>query len=242
MSSRKTLLVVSGSLFALVAMGLLIAGGVLLGISGTQQDPDGFLTSPTFELSTDTHALTSEQLDLGAIRNDWLPASWLATIKINALPLGDGPVFVGIAEETDIDAYMADVAYSEVMWNSDDDPVYHPREGRNAPGLPSEQSFWVASAEGVGPQSVLWDIEPGQWTVLIMNADAAPDVSVDVSAGVTTPWVVVLAVALLIGGLLCLVTGAVLLVFGVRRRRVMQEDATAPVVPDTPTVSTGANQ
>jgi len=241
MSSRKTLLVVSGSLVALVAVGLLIAGGVL-GISGTRSDSDGFLTSRTFELSTDTHAFTSEQLDLGAIRNDWLPASWLATIKVNALPLVDGPVFVGIAEETDIDAYLADVAYSEVMWNSDDDPVYHPREGRNAPGLPSEQSFWVASAEGVGPQSVLWDIEPGQWTVLIMNADAAPDVSVDVSAGVRTPWLVIVAVALLIGGLLCLVTGGVLMVFGIRRRGVMQEDMTAPVVPDAPTMSTEANQ
>ena len=65
MSSRKTVLVVTGSLFALVAMGLLIAGGVLTGISETRSDPDGYWTSPTFELSTDTHALTSEQLDLG---------------------------------------------------------------------------------------------------------------------------------------------------------------------------------
>ena len=242
MSSRKTLLVVAGSLFALVAVGLLTAGAVLLGISETRSDPDGFLASPTHELSTDTHALTSEQLDLGAVRNDWLPASWLATIRINALPLGDRAVFVGIAEKTDIDAYMADASYSEVTWNSGDDPVFHPREGRNAPGLPSEQSFWVASAEGFGPQSVLWDIEPGQWTVLIMNADAAPDVSVDASAGVRTPWLVIVAVALLIAGLLCLVAGVVLLVFGVRSRRVMQEDAKTRIVPDTPTASTGANQ
>jgi hypothetical protein len=87
MNWRKTVLVVTGSLFALVAMGLLIAGGVLMGISETRSDPDGYLTSPTFELSTDTHALTSEQLDLGAVRNDWLPASWLATVKVSAASL-----------------------------------------------------------------------------------------------------------------------------------------------------------
>ena len=242
MSSRKTVLVVTGSLFALVAMGLLIAGGVLTGISETRSDPDGYWTSPTFELSTDTHALTSEQLDLGVVRNDWLPASWLATVKVSAASLGDVPVFVGIAAEAEIDAYLADVAHSEVTWNSDDDPVYLSREGENAPGVPAEQDFWMTSSEGLDPQSIVWDVEPGRWTVLIMNADAASDVSVDVSAGVRTPWVVVLAVVLLIGGLLCLVTGAVLLVFGVRRRRVMQEDATGPLVPDTPTVSTGPNQ
>lgn len=241
MSSKNTKLVF-GSILALFALGLLIAGGALFGISGAWSDPEGYLTTPTFKLSTDTHALTSEQLDLGAVRNDWLPASWLATIKISALPLGDGPVFVGIAEETDIDAYLADVAHSEVVWNSDDDPVYHPREGRSAPALPSEQSFWVASAEGVGRQSVLWNIEPGRWTVLVMNADAAPDVSVDVSTGVRTPWLMIVAVGLLIGGLLCLATGTVLLVFGVKRGRITQENATAPRVSEPPTVSTEANR
>lgn len=242
MSSRKTLLVVSGSLFAVVAMVLLTAGGALIGISGVRTDPDGYLTSPTIELSTDTHALTSEQLDLGAIRNDWLPASWLATIRVSALPLGDMPVFVGIAAESDIDAYLADVAFSEVLWNSDEDPVYLPRDGRNAPGLPSEQDFWVASSEGVGSQSVVWDVEPGRWTVLIMNADAAPDLSVDVSAGVRTPWLGIVAVAFLVGGILGLAAGAVLLFFGLRRRPAIQDEATAPVASDTPTMSAGGNE
>jgi hypothetical protein len=221
---------------------MLTAGGVLLGISGTRTDPDGYLTSPTIELSTDTHALTSEQLDLGAIRNDWLPASWLATVRVSALPLGDGPVFVGIAEGPDINAYLADVAYSEVMWNSEENPVYLPREGRNAPGLPSEQDFWVASSEGVGPQSVVWDVEPGRWTVLIMNADAAPGLSVDVSAGVRTPWFVIVAVAFLVGGILGLAVGAVLMFFGLRHRPAIQEEATASVASDMPTVAAGANE
>jgi len=232
MSSRKTGLVVTGSLFALVALGLLVAGGVLFGISATRSDPDGYLISSNFELSTDSHALTSEQLDLGAIRNDWLPASWLATVRVSALPLGDGPVFVGIAEEADIGAYMANVAHSEVMWNSDDDPTYIPREGQKAPGLPSEQDFWAASAEGTDRQSVHWDVEEGQWTVLIMNADATPDVSVDVSAAVKTPWLMIVAVALLVGGILCLVTGAVLVFSGTRRRKAIQAEVTSPVPTD----------
>jgi hypothetical protein len=242
MSSRKTVLVVTGSLFALVAMGLLIAGGVLTGISETRSDPDGYWTSPTFELSTDTHALTSEQLDLGVVRNDWLPASWLATVKVSAASLGDVPVFVGIAAEAEVDAYLADVAHSEVTWNSDDDPVYLSREGENAPGVPAEQDFWMTSSEGLDPQSIVWDVEPGRWTVLIMNADATREVTVDVSAGVRTPWLIIVAVGLLGAGTLCLVTGSVLIVFGLRRRPATQQGAPTPGTSEEPTVTARAKE
>jgi hypothetical protein len=128
------------------------------------------------------------------------------------------------------------------MWDAADDPVYLHRQGGNAPGVPSEQDFWEASSEGVDSQSVVWDVEPGRWTVLIMNADAAPDVSVDVSAGVRTPWLGIVAVAFLVGGILGLLTGAVLMFFGLRPRPAIQEEATAPIASDTPTVSAGANE
>jgi hypothetical protein len=219
MSRTKTLLVVFGSLFGLLALGLMVAAGVLMWTSGTERNEDGFLTSSTVELSTDHYALTSEQLDLGALRNDWLPAAWLATVQVNALPLDGGPVFVGIAANDDISGYLEDVAYTEVVWNSENDPDYRPRAGSRAPGVPSEQDFWVASAEGIGAQDVHWDIEPGRWTVVIMNSDAEPGVHVDVAAGVRTPWLMVLAVGLLIGGLLCLAVGAVMVALGLRRPR-----------------------
>lgn len=242
MSSRKTVLVVTGSLFAFVAMGLLIAGGVLIGISETRSDPDGYLTSPTFELSTDTHALTSEQLDLRVVRNEWLPASWLATVKLSAASPGDVPVFVGIGPVAEVDAYLEGVAHSEVTWNSNDDPVYLPREGENAPGVPAKQDFWITSSEGLDPQSIVWDVEPGQWTVLIMNADATPDVTVDVSAGVRTPWLIIVAVGLLGAGTLCLVTGSVLMFFGLRHRAATQQRAPNPGTSEEPTVSAGTNE
>lgn len=109
----------------------------------------------TFELSTDTHALTSEQVDLGVARNDWLRASWLATVEVSAMPTGDMPVCVGIAEETDIDVYLADVAQGEVTWNSDDDPVHLSCEDENAPGVPAEQDFWMTSSEGRTPWLII---------------------------------------------------------------------------------------
>jgi hypothetical protein len=151
-------------------------------------------------------------------------------------------VFVGIATETDIDAYLADVAHSEVTWDSDDDPVHLPQEGRNEPGLPAEQDFWMTSSEGLEPQSIVWDVEPGQWTVLIMNADATPDVTVDVSAGVRTPWLIIVAVGLFGAGTLCLVTGSLLMFVGLRRRPATQQGAPTPGRSEEPTVSAGAKE
>jgi hypothetical protein len=68
-----------------------------------------------------------------------------------------------------------------------------------------------------------------------------PDVSVDVSAAVRTPRLVIVAVALLVGGILYLVTGAVMF-SGLRRRLAVPPEATAQVSSDTPNVSAGANE
>jgi hypothetical protein len=78
---------------------------------------------------------------LGGIRSDW-------AVRVTALPLGDVPVFVGIAEKSDIDAYLEGVAYSDVTWNFGDYPIYPPLTGQTDRGLPSEQmSGWPRPRE-----------------------------------------------------------------------------------------------
>jgi hypothetical protein len=248
MSSRKTVLGVFGSLFALAAIGLLVAGGVVIWATGTHRTAEGFITSSTSDVSTDSYALTSTQLDLGAIRNDWLPASWLATVQVTASPRGDLPVFVGIGPADDVADYLDDVAHDEITRISDGwwsvgavgDVTYQRHEGAAMPELPSDQELWVASNEGLGSQTLVWDIEPGQWTVLIMNADATPDVAVDVSAGARTPWLALAIAILLIGGLFCAAVGAVMLIFAFRRPAIVSREGAERVVPPMVTVPTGS--
>ena len=240
MSTRKTVLGVFGSLFALAAIGLLVAGGVVIWTTGTHRTAEGFITTSTGDMSTDSYALTSTQLDLGAIRNDWLPASWLATIQVTASPRGDLPVFVGIGPADDVADYLDDVAHDEITRISDGDVTYLRHEGAAMPELPSDQELWVASSEGLGSQTLVWDIEPGQWTVLIMNADATADIAVDVSAGARTPWLSFAIVILLIGGLICAAVGAVMLVFAFRRPAIVGPEGAERVVPPMATVPTGS--
>jgi hypothetical protein len=234
MSSRKTVLAVVGSLFALVALGLLIAGAVVISAPATHRTSEGFIVSAATDVSTDGYALTSSQLDLGSIRNDWLPVNLLATIQVTASSRGDAPVFVGIGPTEDVADYLEGVPHDEITRVTDHDVTYLSHEGEAAPALPSEQELWIASSEGTGSQSLVWDIEPGQWTVLIMNADASPDVAVDLSAGARTPWLGVAIAILFIGGLFCAAVGAVVLFFAFRRPPTVHIEDALPAAQTTP--------
>ena len=112
-------------------------------------------------------------------------------------------MFVGIGPESDVDSYLEGVGVAEIT-EIELDTHYLTNaaiQREITPAPPSEQTFWVAAAEGHGAQSVVWDLEPGQWKVVIMNADATPDVAVEVFAGARTAWFTFSIIALLAGGL-----------------------------------------
>ena len=41
---------------------------------------------------------------------------------------------------------------------------------------PATQRFWDASVQGDGAQALAWDVEDGDWSVVVMNADGSPGV------------------------------------------------------------------
>jgi hypothetical protein len=229
MRSGKLMLGVLGGVLGLVAIALLAGGGALVWALGTHQSADGFLMSSTEEVATDTYGLTSSQLDLGALRTEWVPTSWLATVQVNAASTGDPPLFLGIGPESDVRAYLEDVAHAEVTKFSEREVTYRHNEGDAVPALPSGQDFWVVSTEGSGTESISWDIEPGDWRMVIMNADASPEVAVDVSLGVKTPWLAVLMVGLLVAGVALAVLAVVMMFFGFRAPRAAPTEVATPV-------------
>jgi len=75
---------------------------------------------------------------------------------------------------------------------------------------------WAARAQGTGTLTLTWAVRDGGWTVVVMNADARPGLSVRAEAGLSAlalPW---LAGELLGVGLLTGVAAAVLIVVPVR--------------------------
>jgi hypothetical protein len=211
-------MVVIGSLLVLVSLALLAVGGVMTWAHATQRDDDGFFATGDHRFETLTHAITSDQIDLGTDRGGrWSDIGDLATVRIEAELAGGDPVFVGIGPQDDVEAYLDDVSRARIE-NVDLDPfavTYEFEDGTRTPEPPAEQEFWVASVEGAEPQTLEWELESGRWVVVVMNADGSPGVSVDAAVAAKLDWLLPVGLGLMAGGGVVLLVAVVLLVVGI---------------------------
>jgi len=219
-SVAHVVLTVLGALLIAGALALGAIGTLLVWAHATQRDADGFFSSDRGRLETLTYAITSEKVDLGVEpggRGSRFDLGDLATVRLTVTPLGDKPIFIGIAPEDDVARYLDGVARAEIA-DLDVDPfkvTYRFFEGGAPTGPPTDQPFWAASAEGSGTRTLEWDLESGQWTVVAMNADGSAGVGLDASVGVKADWLLPVGVGLLVASGVAALVGAVLLVVGI---------------------------
>jgi hypothetical protein len=222
---------------ALVAVGLLFGGGALVWAHTTQRDADGFLESPTYDLNTTGYALTSSDIDIASRPGDWWPGD-LADVRFEATPVDNTEVFVGIGPSDDVNGYLGAAAHDEVTnLGISADVGYRTVTGGEPATAPGDQSFWVASSEGTGTQTITWDVAAGEWSIVVMNADAGPDVSVAFTAGARMGLLLGLGIGLAIFGLLLGMAAAALLVWATRPAR---KEADGEAVPSAVAVPAGA--
>jgi Domain of unknown function (DUF4389) len=206
---------VGGSLLALVGAILVLSGIGLMVAHAVLRDDDGYFTSPTERFSTPTYALTAEEIKLGEIENgtgNWAVDNLAGTVRLHAELASGAPVFVGIARERDLDAFLAGVAHDRVTDLNDGDFRYDRARGARAPAEPARQRFWAASASGPGEQVAQWKVKEGRWAVVVMRADARRGVAADASMGAKVGWLIWLGLALLAAGALALGGGAALII------------------------------
>ena len=208
-------LIVVGGIAALLALALLVGGCAAVAIDLTQRD-DGFVMSPTEDFSTETYAITSESADIDLDGPDWATKDLVGTVRIRSE--SDRAVFVGIARETDVAAYLDGVGHV-VVTELGREPDYSERPGGAPEGPPAEQSFWTASATGSGEQTLDWDPEDGTWNIVVMNADGSQGVAAELSIGAELDPLIWIGVGLLLAGGLLGVVAAVAMTSGVRRGR-----------------------
>lgn len=141
---------------------------------------------------------------------------FLGTVRIRSER--ERPVFVGIAREADAAGYLDGVEHV-VVTDLEDEPRYSPRRG-GAPDSPSaEETFWAASTSGSGEQTLDWEPEDGNWTVVAMNADATRGVAAELSIGAELDQVIWVGIGLLIADALLGAGAAFPITAGVHRRR-----------------------
>ncbi len=212
----RIVLLVLGSIAALLAFGTLAGGCALVALDQTQRDDDGFLMSPSEELSTPAYAIVSESAELDTSGAEWARDTFLGTVRIRSE--SDRPVFIGIGRRSDVAAYLGGVERDAVS-DFDGDPSYDRLPGAAPEGPPGEETFWVAQAFGTGEQTLEWEPEDGFWQAVLMNEDGSRGVSSEVSIGAELDSVLWVGVGLLAVGALLAAGAALAITAGVRRGR-----------------------
>jgi Domain of unknown function (DUF4389) len=212
-TAGRIVAIVAGSILALISLGLLAGGIGGIVIDQTQRNADGFLMSPSEEFDTGTYALVSETLDVGAEVPQWVIDELIGTVRIESE--SERSVFVGIAAESDADTYLSDVRRAVVT--DVGDPDYSIRRGEAPASPPGAQSFWVASTTGAGERVLDWDVEDGDWVIVVMNTDGTAGVTADLRIGAEVDPLIWIALGVLVAGVLFGLGAAALIYVGSRR-------------------------
>lgn len=203
MTGRNTTAIALGGIAALVGLVLIVGG---MGPMGEHRDADGFYMSDPFTVDRPTHAVVSGDTGLLRGRYETLTEDSLVLafvdqpddVRMQGVVSGPNALFLGIAPTSVVDEYLSGAAHDEITdWNADraaiNEVEYATHQGTAPPGPPGSEGFWVTSVAGTGQQTLDWTIESGDWTAVIMNADASPGVTAELTIG---------AIALIGGGLL----------------------------------------
>jgi len=195
---RRTARALVPALGALLAL----AGLAAIGAHVAQEAEGGWFTSSTERFSTPTSALVTDEILVEAGRPGDPPTDLgeLAEVRIRANPAEPGrAVFVGIGPKAEVDAYLRGVAHDR-MASFDLEPFavrFDRVPGGPAPS-PAAQPFWVATASGPGPQTLLWDKTRGAWSAVVMNTDGTPGVDVRADVGLRFGFLLPVGVILLL--------------------------------------------
>src|SRR5687768_13059536 len=117
MKAGRIVMIVAGSLLALMGFGLLIGGTGALIAYATERE-DGYFQTGAIRLASPTYAITSDRVDLESEPGD---ADWLidrgalgtARLQIEATR-ADTPVFVGIGPSVDVAGYLEGVSRDQI--------------------------------------------------------------------------------------------------------------------------------
>jgi hypothetical protein len=217
-TSGGVVAIVFGAVLTLVALVLATVGGVALW-GNSQKGDDGYLSTGTDHYQTTTHALSTDDLDFDGVYPGF-GGDAFGKVRLRATSNDGKPVFLGIAKTDDVERYLENTRHTDVTDVDYDpfDPSYRDFDGR-APARPGDQRFWTASSQGGGSQTLDWKAREGDYSIVVMNADASAGVDVGVKAGAKLSFLEPLGYGLMGIGLLVLAAGGALIAGGVRSRR-----------------------
>ena len=185
---------VAGAVALLLAIGLAGAGGVFACTDTGLRDGAAYVTGDPVHLSSSSYAVVSDNIELHAataVRS--MPHDAIGDARITVTAENGKAVFVGIAPTREVDSYLSGVARSVVQSARPGHAAYESVEGGAPAAPPAEALTWAAQSAGTGTQTLAWPVAPGDWSLVVMNADAAAGVSTTATFAATLPmldWLV----------------------------------------------------
>ncbi|MFN3601481.1 MAG: DUF4389 domain-containing protein [Dietzia sp.] len=227
-------MLIAGVLLTAFGLGLTATGAALMVAEASQRD-GRYAYTDTDRVQTVGHAITTAPLtvhvDEGATVGTF-GLDDLIRFELRATSVvPDQDVFIGIADASDVSAYLSDVPHAmfgddpwdtgytvdtPMKWRSvsGTDTVLDEVSGTRAPEPPAEQDFWAQSATGADQQSITVELQSGDWVVVVMNADGTRPVWVDVQVGAHTELFGLANPGVLVTGIVALVLGLPLILLG----------------------------
>ena len=218
----KKILRVFSIIGLLISIYFLVGGVICLLRNSTTKDNEGFYTTWNLQIEKDSYAIVMGPKSI------YIVPGWdlgdLNTFKVEGL--NNDPVnqiFIGVAGESDIDAYLSDVEYDEItdlyIFPTRADYQNHP--GSIMPGKPTSQFFWIESTYGTGTQTLNWELEPYRYSLLLMNEDGAADVDMNIVLGAKAPLLFIVGMGNLFGGVVALLISISMFSFSGRSRNIV---------------------
>jgi hypothetical protein len=232
MRAVKIFLIILGAFLFLIGGACTVAGAVSLAVVGT----DGWVQSGTDEVDVRGAALVSgtEEIE-GESPGDDFPGD--ARLRVRA-ELDDGSaVFIGVARASRATAYLQGVPV-DVVDDIEIDPTRLETDfvpGTETLESPAEQDFWLESVNGSGRQELDWEVESGAFRFVVAPVEPREGFVAKVSLGAKLPFFPAVPFVMLGLGILLLIAGVLLIVFGARRIGAPEPPAEPPAEPSAPT-------
>ena len=205
---------VAGVVLLLPAAGLAAAGGALLAFDGAR-DRDGYVTSSLVHMQSSTAAITAESITLQDADLWTRNLTRVGGVRITATATGGTPLFVGIARQDAVDAWLSASAHDEIVGVPAGAARYERSAGTlQAVTAPTMQRFWLASATSSGTATLDWQATTGTFTVVLANAEGTPGIAANVRAAVQTPDLTPLGAGLLTTGIVLSLLAIGLIIVG----------------------------
>ena len=217
----KKIFLVFGIIGLLVSIYFLVGGGICLLSNSTTKDSEGFYSTWTIQIKRDSYAivLMPDGID---IDGGWDIVD--LTIKVecsNNNP--SNQIFVGVAGEADIDAYLSGVDYDEIIALRifPSRANYQNHSGSIVHEGPTSQAFWVESTYGAGTRNLTWEPEPNRHSLVLMNEDGSAGMDIHLVVGTEAPLLFIAGVGSLMVGVVVLLLSLAMLFFTGRSRNVV---------------------